>query len=282
MRSLRAYALLSKPGILFGNAVTALGGFALASQGSFDPRLFLMTFVGLSLIIASACTFNNYIDRASDQKMLRTQSRVLVTGEITPGQALVFALLTVAFGSMILGFFVNSLALMIALCGFAVYVFAYSLLKYKTPQATLIGSIAGAAPPVIGYCAVSNSLDLGAWLLFALVALWQMPHFFAIALYRLEDYAAAEIPVLPLVKGAKATKVQMMLYIAAFTGVCLLFPLLGYTGQPFLFVAAGLGCIWLLLSLWGFSSRNDKKWARAMFLFSLVAITLLSISFFLQ
>lgn len=273
---LKAYLLLSKPGILFGNAVTAMGGFAAASKGSFDLSLFFATLTGLSLIIASACSFNNYIDRDADKKMLRTQRRVLVSGMITPVSALFYATITALLGILVLAALVGTLTLIVALLGFAVYVFVYSFLKYQTTSATLIGSIAGAVPPVVGYCAVSQCLDLGALLLFLMIALWQMPHFFAISLYRLEDYAAASIPVLPVVKGIKATKIHMLLYVVAFVAASLSLCVFGYAGKAYALFAAGFGCVWIVLAIKGLSPAiDDKKWGRAMFIFSLIIVTLL-------
>ncbi len=183
--SIKSYVLLVKPGIVMGNAITAAGGFALASNGFFYLPLFLATLVGLSLIVASGCAFNNYIDREADQKMTRTQNRPLATGSIPVRTAVTIAVILGLLGAFLLALFVNLLSLCIALIGFTVYVLFYSVLKYRTTHATLIGSIAGAVPPVVGYCAVTHHLDTGALLLFLMMALWQMPHFFAIAIYRL-------------------------------------------------------------------------------------------------
>lgn len=269
----KAYFLLIKPGIIMGNAITAAGGFALASKGHFDFALFLTVLTGLSLIIASACAFNNYIDRDADQKMARTQNRPLARKVISTRNALLFAIALVLFGVSLLIFYVNLLTGVIAMIGFAVYVFLYSFSKYRSVHATLIGSIAGAVPPAVGYCAVSNNFDLGALLLFILIVLWQMPHFYAIAIYRLDEYAAASIPVLPIKRGIPATKLQMMYYVAAFVIASLMLTLFGYTGLAYTIVAAVLGLAWLWLSIKGFKSGNDKLWARQMFLFSLVIVT---------
>jgi heme o synthase len=271
----KTYYLLTKPRIIMGNIITTAAGFALASRGSIDLWLFLATFVGLSLVIASACVFNNYIDRDSDKKMTRTQNRALVRGLITPRSALLFALFLGLFGVSLLALCTHLLAAAIALFGFLVYVTLYSFLKYYSTYATLIGSIAGAVPPVVGYCAVSHRLDAGAWLFFMMVVLWQMPHFFAIAIYRIEDYIAASIPVLPIKKGIYATKIHMLLYIIAFTIVSLSLTLFDYTGYLYLIVAASLGLAWLGLCMKGFTCANNGIWARKMFLFSLIVITAL-------
>ena len=275
---IKTYYSLTKPGIIMGNIITTVAGFAVASRGHIDSWLFLATLVGLSCIIASACVCNNYIDRYSDAKMARTKNRALVKGLVSGYNALFFATILGACGTFILAFYTNLLTTGIALTGFFVYVILYSGLKQRSMYATLIGSIAGAVPPVVGYCAVTGRLDIAALLLFAIVALWQMPHFFAIAMYRLDDYVAAAIPVLPVVKGIHATKIQMLLYIIAFSIVTLMPTFFGYTGYIYLAIAALLGFSWLWLCLQGFVSRNNTLWARKMFLFSLIVVMVLSIT----
>jgi protoheme IX farnesyltransferase len=277
----RAYLQLIKPGIIMGNGITAAGGFALASKGSLDLGLFFFTLVGLSLIIASACAFNNYIDRDADKKMARTQNRPLARGDLSFREALFFASVLGIAGALLLTYFVNLTAALLALIGFAVYVFFYSHLKYRTVHGTLIGSIAGAVPPAVGYCAVTHLFDGGAFLLFLMIALWQMPHFFAIAIYRLEDYAAAQVPVLPLVRGMRATKVQMVLYVIAFVLSSAMLSLCGYAGTLYLVMTLLLGGAWLFLSFQGFKAENDTLWGRKMFLFSLINVTALCAAMFL-
>lgn len=277
--AMRSYALLTKPGIMLGNAITVAGGFFLAAKGHVPFLLFLQTVMGLSLLIGSSCVLNNCIDRAADAKMARTKHRALATGTISVKQALVFALALGIVGSTLLFFFTNPLTLAVALFGFFVYVILYSFSKYYSMHGTLIGSVAGAVPPVVGYTAIQNQLDLGSWILFALLIVWQMPHFFAIAIFRQHDYAAASIPVLPLVKGIHSTKLQMLFYTAVFLFVAPLLAIFGYTGYGYLALAVLLSLGWIRLSLQGFGKDiNDLKWARKMFAYSLVVITSLSIA----
>lgn len=261
-----------------GNAITAAGGFALASKGHLDFWLFLATIMGLSFVIASACVFNNYIDRNIDAKMKRTQNRALVTGLISMQNAIVFAIVLGLIGISILASYIPLLAVLIAMAGFCIYVVLYSLSKHLTIHGTMIGSFAGATPPIVGYCAVSDRFDTGALILFMMVALWQMPHFFAIAMYRLDDYAAASIPVMPIKKGMYTTKIHMLLYVIAFMITASMLTFFGYTGYGYLAVAGSLGLAWIWLCLKGFKSENDKLWARTMFRFSLVIITALCIT----
>lgn len=255
-----------------GNAITCGGGFALASRSEIDWSLFCLMLLGLSLIVAAGCVFNNYIDRIHDGKMERTKNRVLVKGVISPNRALDFAACLLLAGCTVLLFWVNLLTLLLSLVGFVIYLIFYSFSKYRTVHATLIGSIAGAIPPVVGYCAVYPHLDMGTLLLFLLTAVWQMPHFYAIAIYRLEEYLSASIPVLPIIKGMYKTKTQMVLYIVGFLAVALLLPLFHYVGTLYLITIVFLGLIWLGVGLNGFKSTNDKQWARKMFLCSLAVI----------
>lgn len=274
---IKTYYLLTKPGIIMGNLITTASGFALASRGYIDSYLFLMTLVGLGMIIASACVFNNYIDRESDKKMERTKNRPLAKGLISSNKAIIFASLLGIGGTVFLSLFTNLIAVLTAVAGFIIYVVLYSFFKHRFTSATLIGSIAGAVPPVVGYCAVKNTLDIGAILFFLILVLWQMPHFFSIAIYRFSDYVSASIPVLPAKKGNFATKRQMLLYILGFISACVLLLVFGYTGYFYLSVAAVLGVVWLILCIKGFKSDNDTLWAKQMFRFSLVVITGLSL-----
>lgn len=185
-----------KPGIIYGNALTCIAGFFLASQGSINILLLLFTVVGLSCIIASACVSNNYIDRNIDALMERTKDRALAAGHIAPTRALLFAGIVGILGVSVLYFFTNLLALCIALLGFIVYVFFYSPLKHRTGYALFVGAVAGATPVLVGYTAVLGVLDRTALWLFLFLFVWQVPHFLAIAVYRYDEYAAARVPLL--------------------------------------------------------------------------------------
>lgn len=271
------YYLLTKPGILFGNLLTFIAGFALGGRGAIDSGLLLAAMLGLALIMASGCVCNNYIDRETDRMMSRTKQRPLVQGKISGKAALVFAGILFLLGATFLIVFVNWLSLVVASFGFFVYVFLYSMWKGRTIYGTAIGSIAGAVPPVVGYCAASNQLDLPSIILFFILVFWQMPHFFAIALVHLEDYAKAGIPVLPVVEGTRRTKWHIVGYIACFIPVAMLLTLMGYTGILFLLTALLLGCGWLLLGLTGLWSTDDKKFGKQMFIFSLIVMGAISV-----
>ncbi len=270
---IKAYYLITKPGIIMGNVVTTAAGFLLASKGVIDWWVFLSALIGVILVVASACVFNNYLDREADSKMERTKNRPLVTGLIKGKNAIFFAAFLGIIGVAFLYLFTNTLTAILAVVGFLAYVILYGICKYRTVYGTVIGSISGALPPVIGYAAAVGRLDLAAFLLFLIVVLWQMPHFFAIAMYRFDDYFAALIPVLPVKKGIHRTKIHMLLYTIAFTIACSLLTVFGYTGNIYLIVSTLLGLAWLALCITGFKAPNDKLWARKMFLFSLVVIS---------
>lgn len=272
MANIVSYFKLTKPGIVMGNTITCAGGFMLASRGEIVWELFFLTLLGLSLIVAAGCVSNNYVDRAHDAKMERTKNRPLVKGEISSSMALGFAGFLMLAGSAVLFFGVNLLTLLLAWTGFVVYLIFYSFSKYRTVHATLIGSIAGATPPVVGYCAVHPHLDGGALILFLMIALWQMPHFYAIAVYRLEEYASASIPVLPIIKGMRTTKTHMVLYIVGFLAAALMLPLFRYVGTLYVVTMVLLSLVWLLVGMRGFKSANDKQWARKMFFCSLAVV----------
>jgi len=275
---IKTYYLLTKPGIIVGNAITVAAGVALASKGNLDFWLFLETLVGLSLVIASACVFNNYIDREADKKMERTKNRALAKGMISVNRALIFAILLGIVGFVILSLYTNLLTVLCALAGFLIYVVLYSFWKYHTTYGTIIGSIAGAVPPVVGYTAVTNHFDFGAFLLFLILVLWQMPHFYSIAMYRFDDYTAASIPILPIKKGVSITKIHMLCYIIAFILTSLMLFFFGYTGHIYLIIATIFGISWLLLCMKGFKSQNTKRWGRQMFVLSLFVVTALCVT----
>jgi protoheme IX farnesyltransferase len=278
---IKQYLQVTKPGIIFGNLISVIGGFLLAAKGSIDFPLFLATLVGVSLVVASGCVFNNFIDRDIDRIMERTKNRVLVKGLIPPKTSLVYATILGIAGFALLYIGANPLAMWLAVMGFVVYVGVYSLyMKRNSVYGTLIGSLSGAAPPVIGYCAVSGQFDTGALILLLIFSLWQMPHSYAIAIFRFKDYQAAGIPVLPVVKGISVAKHHIIVYILAFMIATLMLTLSGYAGYKYLVVAAAVSIWWLGMALKGYKTQNDVVWARKLFGFSI--ITIMSLSFMMS
>ena len=279
MSSLRVavgtYVDLIKPKIIMGNLITMAGAFFFASKESIHWPLFAAALIGLFCVIGSGCVFNNYMDRTIDQKMQRTQQRALAIGSIPQMNALAFGAALGLLGALVFWYGTNAIATFLALLGFFTYVFVYSRLKTKTIHATIIGSIAGAMPPVIGIAAVTNRIDLPAILLFFILVFWQMPHFFAIAMYRFEDYTAAQIPVLPIVRGARIARRYMQSYIVLFTLAALSLGFLGYADRLYMSVAALLGVIWFAIAWRGNRDKGDAVWAKGVFRSSLIVITAL-------
>ncbi len=275
---LKRYLQVTKPGIIFGNLISTVGGFLLAAQGPLSWPLLLATMAGLSLVVASGCAINNCIDRDIDARMARTQKRVLVTGDMSLKAALAHGVLLGVAGFATLALWTNGLALACALFGFVIYVGVYSLyMKRKSIYGTLVGSLSGAVPPVAGYCAARGQFDSGAAILLLMFCLWQMPHSYAIAIFRFKDYEAARIPVLPVVRGVSEAKQQIVLYILAFAVATLMLTVYGYAGYGYLSVACATSLWWLKMALSGYKeSTDDRQWARQVFFFSIITVTALS------
>ncbi|VAY02146.1 Protoheme IX farnesyltransferase [Arsenophonus endosymbiont of Aleurodicus dispersus] len=276
---MKQYLLVTKPGIILSNLISVVGGFLLATKGIIDYPLFFTTLFGVSLVVASSCAFNNYIDRDIDRMMKRTQNRPLVKGLIAPKYCLLYATILGIAGIALLYIATNTLAALLAVIGFIIYVGFYSLyMKRKSVYGTLVGSLSGSAPPVIGYCAVTDQFDMGAFILLLIFCLWQMPHSYAIAIFRFKDYQTANIPVLPIIKGIYSAKNHILLYIIAFMVATFMLTTSGYAGYKYLIVAALVSLWWISMAVSGFKNQNDDRlWARKLFIFSIVAITALSV-----
>ncbi|MES2971779.1 MAG: heme o synthase [Patescibacteria group bacterium] len=275
--TLKTYYKLTKPGIIYGNSITAAAGFMLASNGHINFKLLVSMLAGISLVMASGCVYNNVIDRDIDKKMKRTKNRALVTGEVTAQNALMFASVLGIAGITFLITQTNKLTAVVALIGLLTYVVLYGIGKRRSVHGTVIGSISGAVPPVVGYCAVTNRFDLGALLLFLILVCWQMPHFYAIATYRIKDYANAGLPILTVKKGVEAAKKQMIVYILAFIAATIILHATGYTGYTYLVVVSFAGFAWLRLALQGLKTDNNERWARKLFGFSLIVLLTFSV-----
>jgi protoheme IX farnesyltransferase len=273
----RRYYNLTKPGIIRGNLLNATGGFLLASTYRIDLLLLLATLGGTALVIACGCVLNNIIDREVDAKMKRTKDRALVKGDISVKNALLYATFLGLAGFVILLVFTNVLTASIGLVALFMYVVVYGYFKRRSPLGTLVGTIPGALPPVAGYTAATGHLDKAAWLIFIILAAWQMAHFYSIAMYRQKDYKNAGIPVMPVVHGIARTKLSVMGYIIAFIAATTLLTVFGYTGYIYLTVMLGLGLAWLILGLRNYNSMDAVKWGKSMFLFSLTVILSLAV-----
>jgi protoheme IX farnesyltransferase len=267
------YLHLTKPGITLSNLMTTFTGFWLASAGAPDLQLAIYTLLGTAFVIASGATLNNYYDRELDLKMKRTRNRAVASGRIHPRNALAFGIALLIAGLAVLFIFVNPLAAVWGLIGHVFYVLIYTPMKRVSSLNTVIGGISGAAPPVIGWVAVTNSMDMGAWILFLILFLWQPPHFLALAMLKVEDYRAGGIPMLPVVKGFAETKRQMFLYGSVLLPASLLLFFHGNVNYIYLASAVVLGLIYLVLLWQGFKAKDDLAWARKLFGYSLIYLT---------
>ncbi|MEW6532266.1 MAG: heme o synthase [Thermodesulfobacteriota bacterium] len=275
---IKNYLLVAKPGIVFGNLITAAAGFLLASKGQVDGVALPATLIGISLVVASGCVFNNCVDRKIDRRMIRTRDRALARGLISQKIAVSYATILGVAGAALLWAATNMLSVVIVLAGLLIYVGVYSLyMKRNSVYSTLIGSLAGATPPLAGYCAVTGQFDLGTVILFSIFSLWQMPHCYAIAVFRLDDYAAAAIPVLPVKQGTGAARKHIVGYIFAFMAATLMLTFGGYTGYSTFVVATVLSLSWLYLAWSGYKASDERLWARKLFVFSIVTILILSV-----
>lgn len=271
------YIELTKPGIIMSNLIAALGGFWVASQWNIDWGVLVLALLGSALVMASSCTFNNYLDIDFDKKMERTSNRPLPAGRMKPVNALIFAIVLGIAGEAAL-FAINPMTGVLGLVGMFAYIVVYTLwLKRTSTWSTSMGGISGSMPPVIGYVAVRGELDLGALLLFALLFFWQPPHFWALGIRRKEEYRAAGYPLLPVVKGVLRTKIQMIPYVVMLTVSSVLLYIYDYVGIFFLIISVGLGAVWLFYCMAGLKTDNDDLWARKTFLFSVNYLTIIFI-----
>ena len=277
LKSVRNYFFITKPGIVGGNLVSVLGGFLLASKGQVDSTLMISILFGVALVIAASCVLNNVFDRDVDQLMSRTCNRALANGQISPHSAELYALVLGLAGIGLLLVFTNFLTVGIVLLGFIIYVSIYTKLKRSSSYAPLVGSLAGATPPLAGYCAVAGQFDTAALILLAIFSLWQMPHFYAIAIYRLDDYRSASIPVLPVKRDVAVTRRHIVGYIITFLFACIALNIAGYTGYWYLVVILISGLSWLFLALTGYKQSTERMWARKLFVFSILMIMIVNI-----
>lgn len=273
MSLVKTYYSLTKPGVLYGNALTTVAGFLLASKGHIDFLLFLAVCSGSTLIIASACVLNNFLDQDIDQKMERTSKRALVQHAIPGRNAVIFSVVLGLIGLAILIAWTNMLIVWIGIGGFFVYVWLYGALsKRLSMHGTLVGSVSGAVPILAGYVGVTNTLDIGALLVFLILFLWQMPEFYSIAVYRMKEYKAAGVPVISVVLGIKQTKIQILIYTILFVLSTILLTVFDITGMVYGITMALLGGYWIGLGVIGLKTESGDAWARKMFRFSLIIL----------
>jgi protoheme IX farnesyltransferase len=272
------YVRLTKPRVISLLLVTTAGAMCVAAGGLPGGWLLLWTMVGGYLAAGGANAINHYIDRDIDGRMARTTTRPVVSGRVAPARALVFGITLGVVSALVLGLSSNWLAAGLALAGLALYVGVYTLwLKRTSLHNIVIGGSAGAVPPLVGWAAVTGELGLSAWLLFAIVFYWTPPHFWALALMLERDYAAAGIPMLPVVRGVEETKRQILLWTLVMVGVTLLPVVSGAAGAFYLVSALVLGAVFIVLA--ALLARDPAiGWARATFHYSLLYLALIFVA----
>jgi protoheme IX farnesyltransferase len=264
MEALKDYLRLTKPSITRLCLVATGAGLWLA-RDRLTLGTALAALVGTALAVASANAFNMWWEREADGRMERTRDRPLPAGRLQPGAALRFAA-ALALGSMlVLGLLTNPLTLALGALSLVAYVVVYTPLKYHTPLALWVGAVPGAMPPLMGYTAVTGEIGSPGLALFAIVLVWQLPHFLAIALFRGADYAKAGVRTLVQVHGERAARVQMIAWTTVLLPAGLLPAWLGLAGSLYLTIALAAGAALLLWSLLGLRQVSVERWARGFF-----------------
>jgi len=258
-----AYVALTKPDVSFLVLITTAAGYYMGARGPVNWLHLIHTVFGTMLIAAGTAALNHYVERDSDRLMRRTASRPLPSGVLKPRQALAYGIALSVGGAVYLYFASGALAAGLGVAACLGYLLAYTPLKKRTVWATFVGAFPGAVPPMIGWVAASGRLDLGAWLLFAILFLWQFPHFHAIAWMYREDYARAGILMLPVVdrEGSRTFR-QILVTAVALIGVSLLPAIAGIAGVVYFFGALGLSVALLQVCLWAASAKTNfrAKW----------------------
>jgi heme o synthase len=270
-----AYIELTKPRITFLIVLTAAAGFCLGSRGAVNYLTFTHAMIGIALLSSGIATLNQFMERDLDGLMRRTEARPLPSGRLLPFEALWFGITLTLAAELYLAFSVNLLTAVLGLTVIAGYLFLYTPLKTRTSLSTAVGAFPGAMPPLIGWAAARGEVDVAAWVLFAILFLWQFPHFLAIAWMYREDYGRAGIRMLPVVEpDGRVTGQQIILYALMLVPVSLLPAFLGISGRVYLVAALTLGLLFLGSSIRAALSKSNQH-ARQLLLASVLYLPLL-------
>jgi protoheme IX farnesyltransferase len=276
--TLRKYYRITKPGIIYGNLITATAGYLFASAWHNNYLTLLSLLIGLSLVIGCACVLNNIQDQEIDSKMARTKKRALVQKTISVKSARNYAVVLGVIGSIIIVTETNFLTLIVGLFGLLSYVVFYGMAKRRTIYSTLVGSLPGAIPPLAGYVAVTNNIDFGGILLVLILICWQLAHFYAISLYRKEEYTAAKLPVWSVVKGNASTQQQILIFVFLYSVFAASMFIFGYCGYLYLIIVGLTGIGWYLQARKSLDTLSPKDWGKKVFRSSLIVILITSIA----
>ena len=271
----RGYLELTKPGVQALLFVSCASGMLIGSNFNPPVTVFFFGLIGISFLAASSAVVNHFFDKQIDAKMNRTSKRPLVLGNISDRQAIIFSVLLYASGSIMLLNFTNFLTWLLTTLTFIFYGFIYTkYLKYMTSQNIVIGGLAGAMPPLLGWSAITNTIEPNALLLVLIIMVWTRPHFWVLAVYRVEDYSEAEVPMLPVQKGVVFTKQHILLYTFLLIACTMLPYAVQMFGEIYLISALVLGLIFLIYS---FRLYKDETNAIAMptFAYSIIYLAAL-------
>jgi protoheme IX farnesyltransferase len=267
---------LTKPGILSFSLLTCAAGMSLA-PGYAGVSLWLPLLAGTAMLVGSANALNMYLEREIDCLMARTRNRPLPAGRMEPIWALGFGVGLAAISVPLLSFAVNPLTGFLGVVALLSYVLWYTPLKQRSALATIVGGLPGAMPPLLGWTAVTGRLDAGGLVIFGVLFLWQIPHFNAIALFRRKEYERAGLKTLPGERGARVTRISILLYSMALVQLSFMLYPLGVAGRAYLVIAGVLGAVTIGYAAWG-ARRGGARWARRVFLLSIVYLPLLFIA----
>ncbi len=282
MRLLKSYYLLCKPNVVYMMLICALVGMLLAEESVSSISRIVIALIGIAFCSGSAASINQVIDRKADASMTRTDQRPIPQGELSAVHASTFALVIGLIGALILYFFINTLTMILTLASLIGYAFIYTVyLKRATPQNIVIGGLAGAAPPLLGWASISNTVDPYALLLVLIIFVWTPPHFWALAIYRKDEYAKESIPMLPVTHGVAFTKLQIVLYTIILFIVSVLPYIVLMSGWIYLFSAITLSSIFMYYSIKLYYS-DDNAFAMKTFNFSIYYIFLIFVALLLD
>lgn len=273
----KQFLALTKPRVTALAVFTAIIGMYLAVPAPNVPalKIVILAAIGIWLLAASAFTVNCLLEAGVDAKMKRTSWRASASGAVSPMESIAFAAVLGAIGSGILCAWVNVLTMLLTLLTFFGYAFIYTLLlKPNTPQNIVIGGASGAMPPVLGWAAITNEISAMAWVLVLIIFLWTPPHFWALALYRVEDYRKSGLPMLPVTHGSKFTRLQMILYTILTVAATMLPVAIGASGLLYGGAALALGAAFLAYVVALYRNYSDTL-ARKTFKFSILYLMLL-------
>ncbi|MBY7815768.1 heme o synthase [Vibrio fluvialis] len=276
------YLTLTKPKVVSLMLLTTLVGMCLAQPGLMPLKAAVLGLSGIGLMAGSAAAFNHLIDRRIDAMMARTYKRPLPSGEIQASRVMLFALSLGTCGFAILYWGVNGLTAWLTFASLLGYAVVYTLyLKRATPQNIVIAGLAGAMPPLLGWTSVTGELHANAWLLVMIIFIWTPPHFWALAIHRRDDYAKADIPMLPVTHGVEYTKTSILLYTFLLALVCLLPVLVGMSGVIY-FAASSVLSAGFIYSAWALKYDPDNSSAMNTFKYSIYHLMMLFIALLLD